>query len=104
MGQLVSVNDTAAFSHSIYSFAACLHDFTTLLADTFGDSLKFVNRLYNKRFGYTARKVIAHMPHFLDRDVLFDLAVSVHATVLKGVWVEPCRLVNCSLSPEPFTL
>eukprot|EP00054_Salpingoeca_dolichothecata_P026884 m.194339 g.194339 ORF g.194339 m.194339 type:complete len:327 (-) comp25794_c0_seq7:31-1011(-) len=29
-----------------------------------------VNSLYNKAFGYTARKVIAHMPHFIDRDVL----------------------------------
>ena len=28
-----------------------------LLMDTFGESLKFVNRLYNKQFGTAARKV-----------------------------------------------
>jgi len=44
------------------------------LLDTFGDSLKHVNRLYNKRFGYTARKVIAHMPHFMRKSVLQRLA------------------------------
>eukprot|EP00047_Mylnosiga_fluctuans_P003985 m.232102 g.232102 ORF g.232102 m.232102 type:complete len:1323 (+) comp12300_c0_seq1:20-3988(+) len=43
------------------------------LLDTFGDSLKFVNKLYNKAFGYTARRVIAHMPHMLDRDILAEL-------------------------------
>jgi UDP-N-acetylglucosamine-lysosomal-enzyme len=41
--------------------------------DTFGDSLKKVNRLYNKVFGYSARKVIAHMPHFIDRTIMEDL-------------------------------
>lgn len=41
--------------------------------DTFGDSLKKVNRLYNKKFGYAARKVIAHAPHFIDRDIMSDL-------------------------------
>lgn len=45
-------------------------------SDTFGDSLKFVNKLYNKEFGFEARKVIAHMPHFLDRDILTELVVS----------------------------
>eukprot|EP00054_Salpingoeca_dolichothecata_P026883 m.194278 g.194278 ORF g.194278 m.194278 type:complete len:65 (-) comp25794_c0_seq1:121-315(-) len=34
-----------------------------------------VNSLYNKAFGYTARKVIAHMPHFIDRDVLNECQV-----------------------------
>lgn len=41
--------------------------------DTFGDSLKKVNRLYNKVFGYSARKVIAHMPHFIDRTIMENL-------------------------------
>jgi len=41
--------------------------------DTFGDSLKKVNRLYNREFGYAARKVIAHMPHFIDVDIMTDL-------------------------------
>ena len=44
------------------------------LLDTFGDSLKHVNKLYNKHFGYTARRVIAHMPHLLDVDIINDLA------------------------------
>eukprot|EP00041_Stephanoeca_diplocostata_P039414 m.1624021 g.1624021 ORF g.1624021 m.1624021 type:complete len:1659 (-) comp25387_c0_seq5:5707-10683(-) len=41
--------------------------------DTFGDSLKKVNRLYNKHFGYRQRRVIAHMPHFIDRNIMLDL-------------------------------
>jgi len=41
--------------------------------DTFGDSLKKVNRMYNQHFGYHNRRVIAHMPHFIDRDIMRDL-------------------------------
>ncbi len=37
------------------------------LLDTFADSLRHVNRLYNQIYGYMARKVPAHMPHFIDR-------------------------------------
>jgi UDP-N-acetylglucosamine-lysosomal-enzyme len=43
------------------------------LLDTFGDSLRHVNRLFNKAFGYTARKVPGHMPHMVDRDVMYEL-------------------------------
>ena len=43
------------------------------LLDTFGDSLRHVNRLYNARFGYAARKVPAHMPHLIDRAVMAEL-------------------------------
>ena len=43
------------------------------LKDTFADSLKHVNRLYNRAFGHTARKVIAHMPHFLDRTIVDEM-------------------------------
>lgn len=44
-----------------------------LTKDTFGDSLKKVNRLYNKEFGFAARKVIAHMPHMIDKEIMQDL-------------------------------
>ena len=37
------------------------------LMDTFADSLRHVNQLYNKLFGYHARKVPAHMPHMINR-------------------------------------
>eukprot|EP01117_Protostelium_nocturnum_P010349 TRINITY_DN3721_c0_g1_i2.p1 TRINITY_DN3721_c0_g1~~TRINITY_DN3721_c0_g1_i2.p1 ORF type:complete len:1019 (-),score=326.23 TRINITY_DN3721_c0_g1_i2:164-3220(-) len=43
------------------------------LMDNYGESLKFVNSLMNAAFGSTARKVPAHMPHFLSLDVLEDL-------------------------------
>ena len=43
------------------------------LKDTFGDSLKKVNRLYNRAFGHASRKVIAHAPHMIDRDIMSDL-------------------------------
>ena len=37
------------------------------LLDTFGDSLRHVNRLYNKLYGFLPRKVPAHMPHMINR-------------------------------------
>lgn len=43
------------------------------LLDTFGDSLRHVNKLYNKAFGYSARKVPGHMPHMVDKDIMNDL-------------------------------
>jgi hypothetical protein len=43
------------------------------LFDTFGDSLKFVNRLYNRAFGPASRKVPAHMPFMIDRRIMNEL-------------------------------
>ncbi|XP_052260463.1 N-acetylglucosamine-1-phosphotransferase subunits alpha/beta-like isoform X1 [Dreissena polymorpha] len=43
------------------------------LMDTFGDSLRHVNFLYNKAFGYTARKVPGHMPHMIDKNIMAEL-------------------------------
>ena len=43
------------------------------LLDTFGDSLRHVNRIYNKNFGFAARKVPGHMPHFIDKNIMFEL-------------------------------
>eukprot|EP00042_Codosiga_hollandica_P052484 m.666937 g.666937 ORF g.666937 m.666937 type:complete len:1519 (-) comp58506_c0_seq6:3156-7712(-) len=43
------------------------------LTDTFGQSLSMVNRMYNKEFGSETRKVIAHMPHFIDKDIMIEL-------------------------------
>ena len=42
------------------------------LLDTFGDSLRHVNKIYNREFGFTARKVPGHMPHFVDRLIMND--------------------------------
>jgi hypothetical protein len=38
--------------------------------DNYGDSLKHVNKLLNKEFGNSARRVPAHMPHFLDTEII----------------------------------
>eukprot|EP01133_Synstelium_polycarpum_P003476 gene3476-3966_t len=43
------------------------------LLDMFGDSLKYVNRLYTIEFGTAARKVPAHMPHLIDRDLMEEI-------------------------------
>jgi len=43
------------------------------LLDTYADSLRHVNHIYNLAFGYTARKVPAHMPHFIDRNIMAEL-------------------------------
>ena len=41
--------------------------------DAYADSLRHVNRLYNDAFGIEARKVPAHIPHFVDRTVMAEL-------------------------------
>ena len=43
------------------------------LQDTFADSLRYVNRLLNGQFGFTSRKVPAHMPHMIDRLIMQEL-------------------------------
>ncbi|KAG5830364.1 hypothetical protein ANANG_G00309790 [Anguilla anguilla] len=43
------------------------------LRDTFADSLRYVNKLLNGQFGFTSRKVPAHMPHMIDRLVMQEL-------------------------------
>ncbi|MCI4382136.1 hypothetical protein PGIGA_G00260210 [Pangasianodon gigas] len=43
------------------------------LQDTFADSLRHVNKLLNGRFGFTSRKVPAHMPHMIDRLIMQEL-------------------------------
>uniref|UniRef100_A0A8C4RXW9 N-acetylglucosamine-1-phosphotransferase subunits alpha/beta n=1 Tax=Erpetoichthys calabaricus TaxID=27687 RepID=A0A8C4RXW9_ERPCA len=43
------------------------------LKDTFADSLRYVNKLLNRKFGFTSRKVPAHMPHMVDRIVMQEL-------------------------------
>ncbi|RHY27682.1 hypothetical protein DYB32_006616 [Aphanomyces invadans] len=45
--------------------------------DTFGDSLRFVNKLYNAKFGKIdgpfRRRVPSHMPHFIQKHVLTEM-------------------------------
>lgn len=41
--------------------------------DMFGESLLFVHRLYNRHFGPQIRKVPAHMPHMLNKNILNTL-------------------------------
>ena len=43
------------------------------LLDTFANSLLHVSRIYNRAFGYQARKVPAHMPHFIDKDIVSEI-------------------------------
>ncbi|XP_028409646.1 N-acetylglucosamine-1-phosphotransferase subunits alpha/beta-like [Dendronephthya gigantea] len=43
------------------------------LLDAFSGSLLHVNRIYNRAFGYKARKVPSHMPHMVDVDIMNEL-------------------------------
>jgi UDP-N-acetylglucosamine-lysosomal-enzyme len=43
------------------------------LLDMFGSSLKHVDSLFNKKFGHSARKVPAHMPHMINKRIMKDL-------------------------------
>eukprot|EP01087_Luapelamoeba_hula_P016073 TRINITY_DN4908_c0_g2_i3.p1 TRINITY_DN4908_c0_g2~~TRINITY_DN4908_c0_g2_i3.p1 ORF type:complete len:1115 (-),score=138.63 TRINITY_DN4908_c0_g2_i3:111-3455(-) len=40
------------------------------LLDAFGDSLRHVNRLLDTEFGRESRRVIAHMPHMIDKNIV----------------------------------
>mmetsp|Transcript_34187 Transcript_34187/g.88262 ORF Transcript_34187/g.88262 Transcript_34187/m.88262 type:complete len:1149 (-) Transcript_34187:393-3839(-) len=40
------------------------------LKDIFGDSLRYVNRLFTRAFGSASRRVPAHMPHMMDVQLL----------------------------------
>ena len=44
-----------------------------LLEDHFANSLKHVGILYTKTFGKQLRKVPAHMPHMIDKDIMNEL-------------------------------
>ena len=43
------------------------------LMDTFGDSLRHVNKLYNKQYGHKPRKVPAHIPHMVNKVIMETL-------------------------------
>ena len=43
------------------------------LIDTYAASLIHVNRIYNKRFGYESRKVPAHMPHMINKEIVSEM-------------------------------
>jgi hypothetical protein len=43
------------------------------LLDTFGESLLHVNRLYNREFGFEARRVPAHMAHLIDKNIMEEV-------------------------------
>lgn len=40
------------------------------LLDMFAESLLHVNRLFNSEYGYQARRVPAHMPHFISKGIM----------------------------------
>ena len=51
--------------------------------DMFGESLKHVDRLLNREFGFYARKVPAHMPHMINRRIMTELqALSVFLSLI----------------------
>ena len=43
------------------------------LMDVYGDSLRFVNKMLNRAYGYEARKVPAHMPHMVNKEIMEEL-------------------------------
>lgn len=43
------------------------------LLDTFANSLRHVSRVYNKAYGYTTRKVPAHIAHMLDKHAMGEM-------------------------------
>uniref|UniRef100_A0A1B6CG05 LNR domain-containing protein n=1 Tax=Clastoptera arizonana TaxID=38151 RepID=A0A1B6CG05_9HEMI len=59
-------------ANRFYGFNPELSDFNRKI-DTFAQSLLHVNSLLNKRYGFKARKVPAHMPHLIDKHIMEEL-------------------------------
>lgn len=49
----------------------------------YGDSLKYVNALLTKKFGPESRRVPAHMPHMIDKDIVNEMQQTYSFTFLK---------------------
>ncbi len=43
--------------------------------DTFAESLRHVNKVYNRAFGFLPRKVPGHMSHMIDRNIMEELQI-----------------------------
>lgn len=43
------------------------------LLDTFADSLRHTNKRFNAVYGHTSRKVPAHMPHMLNKEIAQEM-------------------------------
>lgn len=41
--------------------------------DSYGESLLYVNQIYNTEYGYKSRRVPAHMPHFINKEIVEEL-------------------------------
>lgn len=41
--------------------------------DTYAESLLYVNHIFNSIYGFERRKVPAHMPHLIDRNIIIEL-------------------------------
>ena len=77
------------------------------MTDTFADSLCYVNRLYTREYGYVARKVPAHMPHFIQREIMealhekfpaeFNITRCTHLSVCLSVILSVCLSVCMSV-------
>jgi hypothetical protein len=44
-----------------------------LTEDAFGNSIKYVNNIFDQNFGHRFRKVICHTPHYMKKSVIEDL-------------------------------
>lgn len=62
-------NNKSKYSHNSHYSSASLKRYR----DTFAESLLYVNGIYNKEFGFEARKVPAHMPHLIDQEIIHAL-------------------------------
>lgn len=70
------------------------------LLDTFGDSLRFVNALFHAAYGKAMRKVPAHMPHFMDKNIMAELQAKVCLVIFLCVigLHRPCPCIRLCIS------
>ena len=70
--------------------------------DVYGDSLGFVNKLLTKAYGHDARKVPAHMPHMINREVMEELQARYLLHIPTPFLLLPTYLLTAS-TPLTFT-
>ena len=69
--------------------------------DIYGDSLRFVNKLLTRAYGHEARKVPAHMPHMINRDIMEELQNRCVVLLNWSTSSRPSAFPSLSLSSLP---
>jgi UDP-N-acetylglucosamine-lysosomal-enzyme len=72
-GLFANLQERVLRSRAAGAYAADSSATRRRLLDSYADSLRHVSRVYNRAYGFSARRVPAHMPHLIDRQIMAEL-------------------------------